>query len=78
MYEYIKRINKNDIVMFGLNQGVRLEEYEVDVIYSYIKNDYKRIFSNPEDILEEVKYKLSDLTYCKLLELYNKYKNKIS
>lgn len=78
IYEYIKRIRKEDIVNFSLSQGIRLMDYEVDTIYYYIKNDYKRILSNPESILEEVKYKVNDLTYQKLLELYEKYKDKIS
>lgn len=74
----MKRISRDDIVSFGLNQGVRLEEYEVDIIYSYIRNDYRRIFSDPVGVLEEAKYKVSNLTYNKLVELYNKYKDKIS
>lgn len=78
IYEYMRRITCDDIIKFSLSQGVRLQEYEVEVIHSYIKNDYRRIFSNPEDVLEEVKYKVSDLTYSKLLELYDKYKDKIS
>lgn len=73
----MKRISRDDIIRFGLNQGVRLEEYEVDIIYSYIRNDYRRIFSDPVGVLEEAKYKVSNLTYNKLVELYNKYKDKI-
>ena len=78
IYEYMSRIKKEDIVRFGISQGVKLEEYEVDVIYKYIKNDYKRILSNPDKVLDEAKYQVSDLTYQKLMELYNKYKDKIS
>lgn len=74
IYEYINRLTKDDIIRFGLNQGIELLEYEVDTIYSYIKNDYLRFFDDPETVLLEVKYKVRDITYNKIMELYNKYK----
>ena len=49
-------------------------EYEVETIYSYIKNDYLRLFDDPETVLLEVRYKVRDITYNKIMELYNKYK----
>ena len=78
IYEYMNRIKRQDIINFGMSQGIRLNDYEVDVIYNYIKNDRKRMLSNPELVLDEAKYKVSDLTYKKILELYNKYKDKIN
>ena len=30
IYEYMSRIKKEDIVRFGISQGVKLEEYEVE------------------------------------------------
>lgn len=74
IYEYINRLTKDDIIRFGLNQGIELLEYEVDTIYSYIKNDYLRFFDDPETVLLEVKYKVRDITYNKIMKLYNKYK----
>ncbi|MGN1358507.1 MAG: hypothetical protein ACI4WU_03970 [Bacilli bacterium] len=78
IYEYINRLTKDDIIRFGLNQGIELLEYEVDTIYSYIKNDYLRFFDDPETVLLEVRYKVRDITYKKIMELYNKYKNFIN
>lgn len=78
IYEYINRLTKDDIIRFGLNQGIELLKYEVNTIYSYIKNDYLRFFDNPETVLLEVRYKVRDITYKKIMELYNKYKNFIN
>jgi len=78
IYEYIKRIKRDNIIKFAGDQGIQLDDYELDIIYNYIKNDYRRILSNPLDVLEEAKEMLSDSTYQKLLELYDKYKDKIS
>lgn len=74
IYEYISRIKKDDINRFGINQGIKLEDYEIDIIYRYIKNDYKKIMSHPDEVLENIKYEVRDITYLKLVELYNKYK----
>lgn len=78
IYEYIKKITKEDIWQFGKKQGLVLEQEEVDTIYNYIKNDTKRIFNNPNTILKETKNKLKNKTYEKLVELYNKYKTFIN
>lgn len=74
IYEYINRLTKDDIIKFGLSQGIKLLKYEVETIYSYIKNDYLRFFDDPETVLLEVRYKVRDITYNKIMELYNKYK----
>ena len=72
--KYINNITKADIYNFGVKEGIKLEEYEVGIIYDYIKNEYIRILDNPEDVLCEAKIKLRNETYCKILELYQKYK----
>lgn len=78
VYEYMKRIKHSDIVRFANNQGVKLMDYEIDIIHDYIKNNYKNILSNPQKVLEDAKKLVSNCTYLKLLELYDKYKDKIS
>ena len=76
--EYINRLDKNDIFNFGLNNNIRLEDNELEVIYDCIKNKSDMIFNNPEETLREIYSKVKEDTYNKILELYNKYKNKIS
>ncbi len=76
--EYVNRLKKSDIVFFALKQGIILDSSETDIIYNYIKKDYKTIiYGNPIDILKEIKSKVKPLTYNKIENLYLKFKDKI-
>ena len=76
--ECVNRLKKSDIVFFALKQGIILDSTETDLIYSYIKKDYKTIiYGNPKDILQEIKEKVKPLTYNKIENLYLKFKDKI-
>ena len=77
LYQYIKNINKDDIVKYGIKHGVIIKKEERDLIYNYIKNDYERIINNPSLVIREIKDKISNDLYIKILELYNKYKEKM-
>jgi len=77
IYEYISRIRKDDIVNYSRRIGVEINNNDLDIIYYYLKNEYKRFFNNPQEILLEVKNKISVDTYEILLSLYNKYQDKI-
>jgi len=77
IYEYISRIQKEDIINYSKRLGFCLNENDLDVIYYYIKNEYKRFFDSPKEIFLEVKGKVSDNTYLILNDLYNKYKDMI-
>lgn len=78
IYEYINRLRREDIVKFCVIKGIDASDSEIDVVYNYIKRDYKRFFNNPEEVLKEIKNKVSSNTFSIIMELYNKYKNKIS
>ena len=73
IYEYIKKIKKDDIFNFGIKQNIKLNNNEIDIIYDYINNRYDDIINDTDNILLEVKNKLNTKTYNKLLELYEKY-----
>lgn len=76
--EYVNRMTKEDINKYALKQGIILDNEELDLIYTYIKSNYKTIlFGNPKDILEEIKVKVKPLTYSKIENLYMKFKDKI-
>lgn len=76
--QYVNKMTKDDITKFSLKQGIILEEKELDIIYDYIKKDYKTfIYGNPRPILDELKQKVKPITYNKIETLYIKYKNKI-
>ena len=78
IYEYINRLRREDIVKFCIIKGIDASDSEIDVVYNYIKRDYKRFFSNPDEVLTEIKNEVSSNTFYIIMELYNKYKNKIS
>ena len=40
--EYVNRLKKDDITDFALKQGIVLDNNELDIVYSYIKNNYKK------------------------------------
>ena len=72
--EYVKRLTKEDINNFALKQGVSLTEEELDIIYNYVKKDYKTvIYGNPRVILDELKTKVKPFTYSKIENLYQQF-----
>lgn len=75
VYEYINRIKYEDLINYCNNKNITINNKDLDIIYKYIKNDYKRFFNNPEEILNEAKYKLSTNTFNEIIKLYNQYKN---
>ena len=77
IYEYINRLRYEDVVNFCNYKNINVSDSELHVIYSYIKNDYKRFFNDPVVVLNEVKNKVSDNTFKEIMFLYDKYKNKI-
>lgn len=82
MYEliinnYINNLTKNDIVYFGLKNGIELTNQELDYVYKTIKNDYKVLLSdNYECIFNEGKNYLSSENYIKICNLFMDYRNK--
>lgn len=76
--EYVNRLTLKDIENFALKQGIVLEKDELNIIYTYIKKNYKTIiYGNPKDILLEIKEIVKPLTYNKIENLYLKFRDKI-
>ena len=76
--EYVNRLKVSDITYYAQKQGILLDNEEIDIIYNYIKKDYKTIiYGNPKDILLEIKNKVKPLTYNKIENLYIRFKDKI-
>lgn len=74
--EYVKRLKKEDVNKFALKQGVTLDNDELDLIFNHVKNDYKTfIYGNPRPILDEVKTKVKPITYNKIENLYQQFKD---
>ncbi len=78
IYKYSKNITKQDIINFSNSQNISLTANELNTIYYYIINKTKIFLEgNRELILQELKNKLTSNTYNKIIELYNKYKDKL-
>ena len=83
MYEiiirnYINNLTKYDIKQFAKKEGINIEEYEVNILYDYIKKYWEVFFKgDPEPILADLKDKVRPHTYNKIIELYNYYKKMI-
>ncbi len=83
MYEslinaYINKLSINDVNNFATNNNISLKNGENKIIYDFIKNNWKEAYKG--DTLKEIykiKEKVSTDTFNKILELYNKYKDKI-
>ena len=74
--EYINKLKKEDINNYAQKQGIKLDKEELDIVYNYIKTNYKNIiYYTIEKTLSEIKYKVKPLTYIKIEELITKYKN---
>ena len=76
--KYISKITKQNIIDYANTQNISLTNNEINIIYDYIKNK-SNIFleGQHEQILKELKQKLTPLTYNKIEQLYQQYKNKI-
>ena len=76
LYEYIDKLKKEDIIKFALNKKINYNDNDIDIIYDYIKK--YNILDNPKDILDDIKDKISQNVYNYLLDMYNKYKDKVT
>jgi hypothetical protein len=71
--EYIKKINRNDIINYANKQGISLNNDEIETIYYYIKHEYNRLINKDESLLEEIKDKLNNNAYNYIKDMYYKY-----
>ena len=75
--EYVNRLTIEDINTFALNNGIELNDKELDLIYNHIKMNWKTIiYGNPKPILDDIKNNTSLLTYQKIENLYTKFYDK--
>ena len=75
---YINKLKREDIIRFCNYKNINITNNEIDTLYSYIKNEYKRFFNNPDEVLNEIKNKVSNDTFIEIINLYNQYKSKIN
>ena len=68
--EYINKITISDISRFASNNNINLNNEELNIIYKYVKNDWKTIiYGNYNSILNDLKSKI-DIDKYKKIEQY--------
>ena len=78
LQKYIQKLKKQDLINYINKQNINLTNKELDIIYNYIKKRNKEFLNgNQEQILKELKQKITPTTYQTIEKLYTTYKNKI-
>jgi hypothetical protein len=73
----INSLTKNDIVTLAKGENIILNDNEVNIIYDYIKKDYKiLLYGNSENIFKDLKSRINPTAYKKIKELFDFYKDK--
>ena len=74
---YINKLKKDDIKSFAINHNINLNNNELDIIYNTIKNDYETLlYDNPDKVFSNLKSKVSNDTYDKVINIFFEYKKK--
>ena len=74
---YIEKITISDINRFALNNNISLNNNELNLIYKYVKNDWKTIlYGNYNSTLNDLKNKIDINKYNKIEQLFYKFKSK--
>ena len=77
--EYVNRMTIDDVNKFAIKNGIELKNDELNIIYNYIKTDWRTIvFGNPRNILDDLKERLDDKAYAKIENLYIFFKDRYS
>lgn len=69
--EYIKKININDIINYGLKNNITISSNDAVILLDYAKKHYKTfMYGDPTNLLKELKKKLASDTYKEAYKLY--------
>ena len=75
--KYIDKISISDINSFSLKNNISLNNNELNLIYKYVKNDWKTIiYGNYTVILNDLKNKIDSNKYNQIEQLFYKFKSK--
>lgn len=70
-----KYVTINNINLLAKKEGIILKDYETNIIYETIINNYETIcYGDPLSIFVNLKRELREDTYNLVIKLYNKYK----
>jgi hypothetical protein len=75
--KYIENLTKNDIISFALNENIKLNNKEIDIIFNTIKNDYNTLlYGNSDKIFEKLKKEINLISFNKIKKYFDYYKEK--
>ena len=78
--KYVSNLTKDKLHTLATNYNIKLNNNEIDKVYTYIKTNYIDYFNNTlskEKILNDLKQILTSINYQKITNLYLIYKDKI-
>ncbi|MDD4188160.1 MAG: hypothetical protein PHX04_05350 [Bacilli bacterium] len=71
---YIKKLTKEEVNNFALNNNINLTSNELDFTYNFIKNNYQDIIAKPNNFdLSKYQDKFSSDSYLRIEALIKKY-----
>lgn len=74
---YINNLKIKDIKDFALKNDILINDNEADYLFNIVKNNYQElIYGIPNAIFKNIKDKINDESYQKIIKLYFLYKNK--
>ena len=77
--KYIDKLTIKHINEYANNQNIKLINNEDEIIYNFIKNNYKKLYNEKydESLIKDLKCSLTFNTYEKIKSLYKEAKEKI-
>ena len=72
--EYVNKLTIDKLKELTMKNKVFLNDNELYIIYKYIKEKYLEFIKNPDIIINQLKDKITNDNYLKLLNIYNQYK----
>lgn len=73
----VNSLSKDDIKTISKNENIILNDKEIDIIYYYIKNEYKTlIYGDSSSIFNDLKSRINPTSYSQIKSLYDFYKDK--
>ena len=74
---YIPNLKKSDLEKYANNNHISYTENELDIVYTFIQENYPLLLSKNEDVFSKLEGNISSSLYNNLLDLYHKYKKYI-
>lgn len=75
---YIKYLKKSDVENYALENNIKLNNKEIDIIYNTIINDWEELYKTDGiNILNKIKEEVREEIYLKINEMYKNAKEKL-